>query len=300
MNLVERKTRLSSNTSIYLLRKKFSSLSVLCVTMNFFYVAYDLLSTELDLLKYIKEYRENSLTDMNFREVNIEMNNFILLVDPKVLSIAVIEENEQMVDLKDQNIILFGSSPEIPNNQDYTKLRQTVYEKLCMAQKFLPKNLQFCIYEGYRSLSLQQFLFDQRFKTILSLHSDWSDEQIFEETIKMVSPVINRDGSQNIPPHSTGGAIDIYLVDQEGNFIDMGIHPKDWMTDKDGSLSKTDSKAISKQAQENRKIMSHALKHVGFINYPAEYWHWSYGDKYWAYHTKNPHAIYNSILTGPA
>jgi hypothetical protein len=31
------------------------------------------------------------------------------------------------------------------------------------------------------------------------------------------------------------------------------------------------------------------------INYPTEWWHYSYGDRYWAYHQNQPHAIY-----GPA
>ena len=41
--------------------------------------------------------------------------------------------------------------------------------------------------------------------------------------------------------------------------------------------------------------MSHALVNVGFVNYPTEYWHWSYGDKYWAFIKKQPFAIYDSI-----
>ena len=74
----------------------------------------------------------------------------------------------------------------------------------------------------------------------------------------------------------------------------MGIHPKDWMQDDDGSISLTASKTISAEAQKNRKIMNRALSAVGFVNYPAEYWHWSYGDRNWAYYKKQAHAIYDS------
>jgi hypothetical protein len=28
-----------------------------------------------------------------------------------------------------------------------------------------------------------------------------------------------------------------------------------------------------------------ALLGAGFVNYPPEWWHWSFGDKYWAYMT---------------
>jgi D-alanyl-D-alanine dipeptidase len=74
----------------------------------------------------------------------------------------------------------------------------------------------------------------------------------------------------------------------------MGMHPKDWLHDHDGSLSLTDSKAISKTALKNRQIMSEVLTQVGFANYPTEFWHWSYGDRYWAYQQGKDHAIYGN------
>jgi D-alanyl-D-alanine dipeptidase len=27
---------------------------------------------------------------------------------------------------------------------------------------------------------------------------------------------------------------------------------------------------------------------AGFVNYPPEWWHWSYGDKYWAFISGRP------------
>lgn len=41
----------------------------------------------------------------------------------------------------------------------------------------------------------------------------------------------------------------------------------------------------------NREIMSKALASIGLINYPTDYWHWSYGDRYWAYQTEQAQAI---------
>ena len=137
-------------------------------------------------------------------------------------------------------------------------------------------------------------LFDNRFEKVKKQHSHWSQEEIFTETIKLVSPVVNQNGSKNIPPHATGGAIDVYLINDKGDPINMGIHPKDWMEDDDGSISLTASQKISAEAQKNRKIMSKVLSAVGFVNYPTEYWHWSYGDRYWAYHKNESHAIYGS------
>ncbi|MBI2706976.1 MAG: M15 family metallopeptidase [Proteobacteria bacterium] len=221
--------------------------------------------------------------------------NITLLADPQVIATSIVENHEPLVDLKNQTIIAYGPSPEIPNNTDYTKMRKTVYEKLIQAQSLLPEGLKLCLYEGYRSLSLQEKLFNGRYLKVQNLHPEWSQEEVFNETMKLVSPVINQDGSQNIPPHSTGGAIDIYLIDLKGQPVDMGIQVKDWMEDKDGSLSQTNSQIISQEAQEHRKIMNQVLLAVGFINYPTEYWHWSYGDRYWAYQTGCSCAIYGTV-----
>ena len=218
-----------------------------------------------------------------------------LIADPSVTSIPVIENHEKFYDLKKQKIIFLGPSPEIPNNQNYTFLRITVYQKLVEASHSLPHGIHFCLYEGLRSLSLQNQLFEAQYLRVKKQHPSWSPQQLFKETTRLVSPVINLDGSDNIPPHSTGGAFDIYLVDEKGHPLDMGIHPKDWIKDKDGKLSQTHSPWISKKAKKNRAIMIKALEKVGFINYPTEYWHWSYGDKYWAYVLNKPNAIYGDL-----
>jgi D-alanyl-D-alanine dipeptidase len=206
----------------------------------------------------------------------------LLPTDPRITAIPIHENHEPFVDVREEGRIVIGPSPEVPNNTDYYYLRKKVYEKLVKAQSILPQGLRFCLYEGYRSLQLQQRLFEARFTIVKKLHPEWSYEQQFLETHQMVAPTISLDGSQNIPSHVTGGAIDVYLIDDDGNTVDMGIHPKDWLLDHDGSLSFPDSKKISKAAKNHRAIMSHALEHVGFANLATEYWHWSYGDRYWA------------------
>lgn len=60
------------------------------------------------------------------------------------------------------------------------------------------------------------------------------------------------------------------------------------------NLTYTYSKYISKEAENNRKILIKAMEKAGFINYPTEWWHWSYGDCYWAYFNKCD-AIYSPV-----
>jgi len=227
-------------------------------------------------------------------------NKLILIADPEILAIPIKENHDPLIDLKDQSIIILGPSPEIPNNTDYTKMRLSVYKKLVEAQTMLPQGLKFCLYEGLRNLVLQEKLFNDRYCLLKKKNPSWSHTEIFIESTKFVSPVINLDGSQNIPPHSTGAAIDVYLLDDKNQRINMGMGVDDSIQDIDGALSMTDSTCITEEAKKNRRIMGDVLRAVGFVNYPTEFWHWSYGDRYWAYHKQEPYALYGSISSFPS
>ncbi|HEV2613543.1 MAG TPA: M15 family metallopeptidase [Gammaproteobacteria bacterium] len=219
----------------------------------------------------------------------------LLIADPRVLKIPVEENHEAMIDIISLGDIAIGPSPEIENNTDYTQMRKAVYDKLVFAQTLLPKNIKFCLYEAYRSLNTQEILFDARKKSVQEKHPELSGKALFDEITKLVSPIINFDGSVNIPPHATGAAVDVYLIDENGHSLDMGIHPKDWLLDIDGILSKTGATQISAEAKKNRQMMSDVLSKAGFVNYFTEFWHWSYGDRYCAYQCGKSHAIYGVV-----
>ncbi|MCX7338902.1 MAG: hypothetical protein NTX76_06470 [Alphaproteobacteria bacterium] len=56
--------------------------------------------------------------------------DIVLISDPEVISIPIVENDEPLVDLRNQSVIAYGPSPEIEHNTDYTKVRRAVYEKL--------------------------------------------------------------------------------------------------------------------------------------------------------------------------
>jgi D-alanyl-D-alanine dipeptidase len=223
------------------------------------------------------------------------MNKIIYITDPKILAIPIIENNEVLIDIKNSQELQYGPPPECELTATcYTKLRKTVFEKLCQAQTDLPKGWRWRLYEGFRSLQVQKMLFEQEYKRVVARYQDKTPEFLFYETTHLVSPVINLDGSQNIPPHNTGGAVDIEIIDENGQLIDMGMAAKDWLTIQP-ELCLTECNLINKSAQQNRKLLLEIMQAHGFINYPTEWWHFSYGDRYWAYHQPNKQAIY-----GPA
>jgi D-alanyl-D-alanine dipeptidase len=52
---------------------------------------------------------------------------------------------------------------------------------------------------------------------------------------------------------------------------------------------------ISNEARARRDILAAALTRAGLVNYPTEWWHWSYGDRYWALLTGAPAALYGPV-----
>ncbi|MBS3904362.1 MAG: D-alanyl-D-alanine carboxypeptidase family protein [Simkania sp.] len=217
------------------------------------------------------------------------------IADPSIIAIPIKECGEPLVDLRQQTYIAFGPPPERPDNICYTKLRKTVYDKLCQAQDLLPKGIRFCLYEGWRSLDLQNELFQSMYENNRNTQPHLTPQELFIETTKLVSPLVLLDGSRNIPPHATGAAIDVYLIGPDNAPLNMGILLDQWSSDHGGRLSCTHSSYIDQEAKHHRHIMTSALSQVDFVNYPNEYWHWSYGDRYWAYHRQASHAIYNVI-----
>ena len=117
-------------------------------------------------------------------------------------------------------------------------------------------------------------------------HPDWDEKKIYDEASKYVAP------PEITPPHSTGGAVDLTLA-KDGMELDMGTRMN---ADPEESQNAcfTAATSISGMAKANRKILIDVMTSAGFVNYPTEWWHWSYGDRYWAYVTKQLNAIYGA------
>ncbi|MEV6982635.1 M15 family metallopeptidase [Sphaerisporangium sp. NPDC051017] len=57
----------------------------------------------------------------------------------------------------------------------------------------------------------------------------------------------------------------------------------------------TASTSISTEAAGRRHVLGEALEAAGLVNYPTEWWHWSYGNRYWAYVTGASAARYGPM-----
>lgn len=91
--------------------------------------------------------------------------------------------------------------------------------------------------------------------------------------------------------HQSGAAVDISLVDQcPAVEYDMGGEVRGF-----GENADFDYPGISAEARKNRNILRAALEKVGMVNYPAEWWHYSFGDRLWARLTGSKLAVFAKL-----
>lgn len=140
------------------------------------------------------------------------------------------------------------------------------------------------IHDAYRPLAVQEFMvkhvaeeFCQKvYNILLTEANEQMRQEAFDHTFKLFA---KPDTSiQSPPPHSTGAALDVTMVDALGQELPMGseidavdnAHP-------DAFKHSQDPQGII--FHKNRMFLKHIMEQSGFIQLPREWWHFSQGDQ---------------------
>ena len=170
-------------------------------------------------------------------------------------------------------------------------LRQGVIQQLISAQTELNRHYpqwKIQIFDAYRPVEVQQFMVDYVFADLLQkqgLNADQLSEHQRQDILEQVYQfwAVPNLNPATPPPHSTGAAIDVTLVNEMGTVVNMGSP-----IDECSPRSYPDHFANSTDLQEqhyhqNRLILSEVMKQAGFQQHPNEWWHFSLGDQLWAW-----------------
>lgn len=197
--------------------------------------------------------------------------------------IPIIDNGEPLVDYLELCPKLVKARPRWRYNRA-SYLRKTVAEMLCVAASALPPGYKLAILEGWRPEYIQKRMYISSWQRWKERHPEWSDAQLRRVVNRFTAPIHGKVP----PPHSTGGAFDLVLANDEGWELDM-VSPFEPF---DPRAYPTDSKGLSETATRHRALLAEALGSAGLTNYPSEWWHWSHGDQGWAYRTGQANAIY--------
>ena len=199
----------------------------------------------------------------------------ILLSDPRVAAVPVRECGEPLVPLPES----FGPARAL--------VRQSVAVRLAAAQTLLSGGLQLRVVEGHRSAAAQQAIIARYSAEVCAARPGVSPGDLDQLVSRFVAPV-------GVAPHVAGAAVDLTLVDAHGEEVDLGT-AIDATPEASGGACYFAAEDISRFARSHRRLLSYVLRHSGFVNYPTEWWHWSYGDRYWALLSGVDAALYGPV-----
>ncbi|MEU0672962.1 M15 family metallopeptidase [Streptomyces sp. NPDC006172] len=214
------------------------------------------------------------------------MTELILLSDRRVAETPVVENGEPLVDARDVAVLRVDAR-KADGDGSYAHVRADVLRRLLLAQSALPTGVRLLLVEGFRPPALQRSYFDAYSATLRSTHPGASPARIRELASAYISP-------PEVAPHVSGGAVDLTLCTEDGTELPLGTEVNA-TPEESGGGCRTAATNIDAEARANRLLLHRAMTTAGFVNYPTEWWHWSYGDRYWALLSAAPAAEY-----GPA
>lgn len=167
--------------------------------------------------------------------------------------------------------------------------RETVARMVEAAAKSLPKGYHFGLVEAWRPIERQQRIYDFMWKSAVEAFPGRTDIALRRTVCRWVAPT-----DQKAPPgHCTGAALDVWLVDDDGNQIDTTSGSHRFGT------APTYSYGLTPEAHANRMILVEAMLGQGFSNCRDEWWHYSYGDAGWAVRFDLTECCYGLVTLPP-
>lgn len=205
-------------------------------------------------------------------------------VDSKFVEI----KSDDLFDVKMQYPLL-----NLKNAFDRCLVREEVAEKLIVAAKLLPAGYKIRVLDAWRPFALQSELFEYYSDVIIKHFGiENLDEDEKNDFVKRFVSLPNDD--RMIPPvHTTGGAVDVTIVDASGKELDMGTVFDEFM--ETAFTSYFEEHEVSQEVLENRRLLYTVMTEAGFINLPSEWWHYDYGDRFWAFYSNEP-AMYSGVF----
>ena len=205
--------------------------------------------------------------------------------------IAAFECGEPLVALANKDGLQVEYQPQLSDMKKFQKgkifVRKDVRNRLIAAQKYLKRKCSdfvLLVTYGYRLPRIQEKYFR---KTIDKLKRRYQKKDDLYEAAHQLIAV------PEVAGHPSGGAVDVTIFDEKAEKqVDMGTKIYDFET-KD---IYTFSPFITRKQEENRLLLRKCMLKAGFVPFDGEWWHFSFGDKEWAYYYKKEFAIYRAII----
>lgn len=211
--------------------------------------------------------------------------NMVLYRD--LLQIPVQDNNEALTPL-DSTRIQYGYRAPFTDMKDALNgsmlVRASLADRLYRADNTLrstDNRLRLMICYGYRSPVVQELRFTWMIRQLA--------ERYYEDPLELYEAAHRRVAVPSVAGHPTGGAVDITIIyAKTGTELDFGSTMYDYATKRQYVFYP----GISEEQRRNRMLLRATMMEEGFAPYDGEWWHFSYGDREWAYYYSQPSACY--------
>lgn len=173
--------------------------------------------------------------------------------------------------------IFYEQEPDLKRTSSAIYLRETVAQKLLAANaRLYTYGFGLIVLDAHRELEFQKRLVDF-----------YADPELGAGYVSPVS-----EDEKLVPPHTTGGAVDLTLV-HRGKRLALGTDYDSF--DKLAAPAALEKRGHDGKARHLRRLLASALGEQDFVPHYLEWWHWSYGDQYWAAEKGFERSIYGVI-----
>lgn len=207
----------------------------------------------------------------------------------KFESIPIEDNDEPLVDLAEYPFLLEAVYRDRGVSDLATHyLREGVAGKLLTVQESFGGDYLLKIWDGWRPRHVQNALYQEFWQQLKEKHPNWSDSRLHDSTEQFVTMATNLE---RIPPHATGGTIDLTLVDKNGRELNMGT-----AFDHFGPEAAPEYFDHHDEIATNRRLLRNAMESQGFTPDEDEWWHFDYGCQLWAVRCGESTAIYGEAF----
>jgi D-alanyl-D-alanine dipeptidase len=167
---------------------------------------------------------------------------------------------------------------KIPDAPLTISVRAGIRERLLAAADSLPDGTSLVVFDGFRPLAVQQWLWDDFAAQIRGRNPGFTDDEVGAAVRQFVA--FPQADPLAPPPHRTGGAVDVYLIQTAtGTPLPMGTEADEIAP---ASVTRWFEEHPEEPFTTNRRLLFHAMTSAGFTNYLGEWWHFDYGNQRWA------------------
>jgi D-alanyl-D-alanine dipeptidase len=208
----------------------------------------------------------------------------------ELLPVGTGTSTEPLIDARtyDPEIVTKYEKPDMrAYSGDRILVRDTVARKLAAVNGHLRQEhgMLLRIAYGYRHPDVQKRYFDAIKEKLVMSHPDAGDAE-------RAALAHNFVAVPEVAGHPTGGAVDLTCITASGVAVDMGTGIADYA---DPARIPTYAEGLTQEQARNRSMLHDAMTAEGFVPFYGEWWHFSYGDKEWAYASGEPSAIYGPM-----